>query len=104
MCEGMRLYYTDFIKIHVCPYLNITETSVNRMARVFVHELTHMALLVADRTYYDPKSYSSRYAELTPRGHWTAQIPLIGLIFREIARSDTLYHPDGYSHFAAKVL
>ncbi len=97
MCRNMRLFYTDLIKVHACPYLN-AEENVNRGAREFVHELAHKALLVVDRPYYTPNS--TRYAALKPRGHWSAQVPFIGRIFREIAHRDTLYHPDAYSHFA----
>lgn len=100
MCEGMRLYYTDFIKIHVCPYIN-AESDIERNARVLVHEVAHMALLAGDRTYYHPKSYSASYNELTPRGSWASQLPVVGKIFREISRSDTLYHPDAYAWFAS---
>ena len=56
MCTGMRLYYTDFTKIHVCPYFN-TEQKAGRKERVLVHEVAHIALLVVDRPYYDPRSY-----------------------------------------------
>jgi hypothetical protein len=97
-CDLMRLYYTDLVKIHVCPYF-ATETRDERMARQWVHELTHIALLVVDRPYYQP--VSTAYAALTPRGSWTAQIPLVGPILREIVHNDTLYHPDAYARFAA---
>ena len=100
MCDNMRLYYTDFFKIHICPYYIGEEDSV-RKARVLVHEVGHIALLAGDRPYYDPKSYSSRYNKLTPNGSWANQIPLIGKIFREISQSDTLYHPDAYAWFAS---
>ncbi len=96
-CAGMRLYYTDFFKVHVCPYIH-TETDADRMARDFVHELAHIAFVAVDRAYYSPTS--TKYAELTPHGHWTSHIPLVGRIFREITHSDTLYHPDAYSEFA----
>ena len=97
----MRLYYTDLVRVHVCPYF-ATETREERMARQWVHELTHIALLVVDRSYYQPTSIA--YAALTPRGSWTAQLPLIGPILREIAHSDTLYHPDAYARFAAALV
>jgi len=100
MCENMRLYYTDFFKIHICPYF-ISENDSVRKARVMVHEVAHIALLAGDRPYYDPKSYSSRYNKLTPNGSWANQIPVVGKIFREISRSDTLYHPDAYAWFAS---
>ena len=64
--------------------------------------LAHIALLVVDRPYYQPTS--STYAALTPRGSWTAQIPLIGPLLREIAHNDTLYHPDAYTRFAAALV
>lgn len=100
MCDNMRLYYTDFFKIHICPYFIGEEDSV-RKARVLVHEVAHIALLAGDRPYYDPKSYSSRYNKLTPNGQWANKIPVVGNIFREISRSDTLYHPDAYAWFAS---
>jgi len=100
ICENMRLYYTDFFKVHVCPYYKSEVDSV-RKARVLVHEVGHIALLAGDRPYYDPKSYSSRYNKLTPYGSWANQIPLIGKVFREISHKDTLYHPDAYAWFAS---
>jgi len=100
MCDNMRLYYTDFFKIHICPYFNSEGDSV-RKARVLVHEVAHIAFLAGDRPYYDPKSYSSRYNKLTPNGSWANHIPVVGKIFREISRSDTLYHPDAYAWFAS---
>jgi hypothetical protein len=100
MCDNMRLYYTDFFKVHICPYFIGEEDSV-RKARVLVHEVAHIALLAGDRPYYDPKSYSSRYNKLTPNGSWANQLPVVGKIYREVSRSDTLYHPDAYSWFAS---
>jgi hypothetical protein len=97
MCEGKRLYYTDLVKIHVCPYFNV-EDNVNRKARALVHEITHKALLVTDRHYFRPTSKA--YLTLTPKGPWTAQLPIVGKLFRELAHSDTLFHPDAYAHFA----
>jgi len=98
-CRGMRLYYTDLIKIFVCPYF-LEEDSYERKARTLIHEVAHIELLVLDRSYYDPKSYSARYQALTPRAPFYTEIPLIGHILREIKRSDTLYHPDAYAWFA----
>lgn len=60
--------------------------------------MVHISLLINDRAYY--QEGDSRYLALTPRGHWTAELPLIGRILREVARADTLYHPDAYAHFA----
>ena len=102
MCIGQRLYYTDFIKIYVCPYY-LTEQREERKVRTLIHETTHMALLVVDRPYYDPKSYSSRYNALTPQGSWVTQIPVFGHLIREIAQNDTLYHPDTYAWFATEI-
>jgi len=102
MCTGMRLFYTDFMRIYICPYFT-QEDDVERKARVLIHEVAHMALWVVDRPYYDPKSYSSRYNALTPQGSWETKIPVVGHIIREIAHSDTLYHPDAYSWFAVLV-
>jgi hypothetical protein len=100
MCDNMRLFYTDFFKIHICPYFIGEEDSV-RKARVLVHEVAHIALLSGDRPYYHPKSYSASYNELSPRGSWATQIPVVGMIVREISQSDTLYHPDAYAWFAS---
>jgi hypothetical protein len=96
-CEGMRLYYTDIISLHVCPYF-LVEANDTRRARTLIHEFSHIALRVTDRPYYRPTSKS--YAELTPRGSWTSQLPIVGPVIREIVASDTLYHPDAYAHFA----
>jgi hypothetical protein len=100
LCTGGRLYYTYWGNVHVCPYFS-KETNVVRKQRDFVHELTHNALLAVDRPYYAPNSRA--YAELTPRGSWTGQIPVFGQIFRFISRSDTLNAPDAYSFFAFEV-
>ena len=102
MCTGMRIYYTDFTRIYVCPYY-LEEDKVERKARILIHEVAHMALLVTDRPYYDPKSYSSAYNALTPAGSWVTEIPVIGHIVREIAHSDTLYSPDTYAWIASEV-
>lgn len=102
MCVGQRLYYTDFIKIYVCPYF-LTEHREERQVRTLIHETAHMALLVVDRPYYDPKSYSSQYNDLTPQGSWVTQIPVIGHLIREVAHSDTLYHPDTYAWLATEI-
>lgn len=96
MCVGQRLYYTDFIKIYICPYY-LSEHREERKLRTLIHEVAHMALLVVDRPYYDPKSYSSQYNALSPQGSWVTQIPVVGHLIREISHSDTLYHPDTYA-------
>ncbi len=101
-CEDQRLYYTDLFKIYVCPYF-IIEGSTDRKARVLIHEAVHMALLAGDRPYFHKNTYSTRYRALTPRGSWTAAIPLLGYLFREIAHDDTLYHPDAYAWFAVEL-
>jgi hypothetical protein len=103
LCSGMQLYYTDFRNIYVCPYF-VEESDPYRKARTLVHEVAHIQLKVWDREYYHPKSYSSKYASLTPRGPWTAQLPVVGPIFREITHSDTLYHPDAYAWFGLVLL
>ena len=59
MCVGQRLYYTDFLKMHFRPYFT-NEHREERKIRSLIHETSHMTLLVVDRPYYDPKSYSSR--------------------------------------------
>jgi hypothetical protein len=100
MCTNKRLYYTWWSNIHVCPYFS-RETDTTRKARDLVHELAHNAMLALDRPYYSPTS--ADYRKLTPRGHWTAQIPVLGAAARAISRSDTLYHPDAYSYFAFEV-
>ena len=100
MCDNMRLFYTDIFKIYACPYF-FEESDSERKARVMVHEVAHMALLAGDRPYYHPKSYSASYNELAPRGSWATQVPVVGIIVREISQSDTLYHPDAYAWFAS---
>jgi hypothetical protein len=102
MCVGQRLYYTDFLKMYVCPYF-LDEHREERKARTLIHETAHMALLVVDRPYYDPKSYSSLYNDLTPQGSWVTQIPVIGHLIREINHNDTLYHPDTYAWLATEI-
>lgn len=62
-----------------------------------------LALLGTDRPYCDPKSYSSQYNALTPKGSWLTEIPVIGYLVREIAHTDTLYSPDTYAWFAAEM-
>lgn len=96
-CEGKRLYYTDLTHLYVCPYF-FQEDNQLRKARTLIHEIAHIALIVADRPYYRPTS--KQYAELTPAGSWVNELPLVGRIAREVLRSDTLYHPDAYAHFA----
>lgn len=96
-CEGKRLYYTDLTQLYVCPYFFQEENEL-RKARTLIHEMAHIALIVADRPYYRPTS--RQYAELTPNGSSMTQLPLVGRIVREVLRSDTLYHPDAYAHFA----
>jgi hypothetical protein len=102
MCVGQRLFYTDFIKIYVCPYY-FSEHREERKVRTLIHETAHIALLVVDRPYYDPKSYSSRYNALTPQGSWVTQIPVFGHLLREIVHNDTLYHPDTYAWLATEI-
>jgi hypothetical protein len=101
-CTLMRLYFTNYRVVYVCPYY-LEEDSPARKARVLVHEIAHQALLVVDRPYYDPKSYSSQYNALSPQGTWVEEIPVVGHIVREIKHSDTLYHPDAYAWFASLV-
>ena len=101
-CDAMRLYYTDLAKIYVCPYFDVEKNQI-RKARVLIHEAVHMSLLVIDRPYFHKNTYSTRYRALTPRGPWTATLPLVGPLFREIAHDDTLYHPDAYAWFAAEL-
>lgn len=99
-CVGERIFYTDIVRLHVCPYfLSVGNDRLN--ARTLIHEYVHIALLVADRPYYDPAS--ADYAALTPYGSRANQLPLVGPIIREITRGDTLYHPDAYAHFTVAV-
>jgi hypothetical protein len=100
MCIEERLYYTDIVKLHICPYFLIEDNNVRRV-RTLIHELAHIALLVIDRPYYNPESPD--YAALTPYGSPANQLPLIGPIIRELTRGDTLHHPDAYAHFAVAV-
>ena len=78
------------VKIFVCPYFTAEDSPA------------HMALLVVDRPYFHKNTYSARYEAVTLRGSWTTGIPLLGALFREIARDDTLYHPDAYVWFTAE--
>lgn len=96
-CQDMRLYYTDLLRLYVCPYFFEEENDL-RKARTLIHEMAHAALLVADRPYYRPTS--KQYAELTPQGSWPGRLPVVGRVLREVLRDDTLYHPDAYAHFA----
>jgi hypothetical protein len=100
-CDHERLYYTYFRNVHVCPYF-MEDPHPQWMASVFVHEMAHIALKVKDRAYYEPGSEA--YESLTPRGSAAAQVPVIGPLFREILRSDTLYHPDAYAWFGSMML
>lgn len=100
ICIGQRLYYTDLIKLHVCRQF-LFEGNASRKARTLIHEVAHKALLALERPYYGPAS--PEYSVLTPRGLWSAQLPLVGPIFREFSRRDTLYHSDAYAHFALAV-
>jgi hypothetical protein len=102
-CRGMRLYYTNYFTIYICPYF-LEEDKDSRKARTLIHEVAHIELLVLDRSYYDPNSYSARYHELSPRAPGYTEIPLVGHILREIQRKDTLYHPDAYAWFAGLLL
>jgi hypothetical protein len=97
LCQEMRLYYTDLLSLHVCPYF-LTEGNDLRKARTLIHEYAHIALWVVDRPYYCPGSKD--YARLTPRGSCPAQLPLVGPLLRELNANDTLYHPDAYAHYA----
>ncbi len=101
-CQDQRLYYTDLSTLYVCPYFE-TEKNPDRKARVLIHEAAHMSLLVVDRPYFHKNTYSTRYRALTPRGPWTARLPLVGPLCREIAHGDTLFHPDAYAWFAVEV-
>lgn len=107
LCEGRRLYYTFWGNIHVCPYFTTKSNNSTRKARDLVHELAHNAMYAVDRPYYSPSANEYQEdgdrVELTPRGPWTANIPVLGPLFRVIARSDTLFHPDAYSWFAFEV-
>lgn len=96
-CQGKRLYYTDLVRLHVCPYF-FEEGNDLRKARTLIHEMAHAALLVADRPYYRPTS--KQYAKLTPEGSWPGRLPVVGRLLREVLRNDTLHHPDAYAHFA----
>lgn len=100
ICIGQRLYYTDLSKLHVCRQF-LFERDAYRKARTLIHEVAHKALLALDRPYYGPAS--PEYVVLSPRGLWSAQLPLVGPVFRELSRRDTLYHPDAYAHFARAV-
>jgi hypothetical protein len=100
MCVGRRLYYTDMFKVYVCPAFRGDETQTRR-ARDLIHEVSHIALRVLDRSYYAPAS--AAYAELTPWGSPATQLPVVGPVVREVLRSDTGFHPDAYAWFASSV-
>ena len=100
-CVLRTLYYTDFFRVHLCPSLLVEENEV-KIARDLVHEVAHIALRAFDRPYYYPNF--SPYEKLTPRGHWSARLPVIGSILRELMRRDTLYHPDAYAKYAAELV
>jgi hypothetical protein len=101
-CSPMGLFHTNFIEVHICPYI-LEEPSSQRIARDLVHEAAHMAWLVDDREYYYGDDYLP-YQQMTPRGSPAAQIPLIGPIVREFARNDTLFNADTYCTFAAELV
>jgi len=99
-CIGERLYYADLSKLHICPYF-LQETNTRRKARALIHEMAHLAFPALDRPYYAPDS--AQYAALKPTAGRLAELPLVGLIVREILRQDTLFHPDAYAHFSVAV-
>ncbi|CAG0930516.1 hypothetical protein TFLX_01799 [Thermoflexales bacterium] len=86
--------------LHVCPPF-LTDTEKERVATI-IHEIAHSALWAADRPYYS-SAPNSDYSQMTPRGSWAVQIPVVGALVRVIARSDTLYAPDAYAYFAYDV-
>ncbi len=100
-CVDERLFFTYYQNVHVCPYF-MKDQHPRWMASVLVHELVHIALKVKDRAYYEPDSEA--YESLTPRGSAVTQLPVIGPLFREVLRGDTLYHPDAYAWFGAMIL
>ena len=102
MCVQQRLYYTYWSNIHVCSRAFRQETSTTRKERDFVHELAHNGMMAVDRPYYDhdTSTFEARFGNLSPRGNWSTQIPIIGALMRVILRTDTEYHPDAYSWFA----
>jgi hypothetical protein len=99
-CLGERLYFVDLSTLHVCPQLLVDRREL-RKARVIIHEVAHWELTALDRPYFGRDS--QEYAELSPQGHWSAGLPFIGPLLREMFRSDTLFHPDAYAHFAIAV-
>lgn len=99
-CDGMTLYYTNFITIFVCPQFS-GETNMDRLARDLVHEVVHMTFLAQDRAYFSETD--SRYLKLTPRGSVPADLPFLSYFLRELVLDDTLYNPDAYTHFALEV-
>ena len=113
MCTGARLYYTHWGNVFVCPHFKV-ETSDTRRARDIVHELAHNAMYAVDRPYFGG---GHGHSDLSPRGSWPLQIPVLGMGYRLIGGiahliggpetgmlNDTLYHPDAYSMFAFEVL
>jgi hypothetical protein len=118
MCTGGRLFYTHWGNIFVCPYFK-TETDDTRRARDIVHELAHNAMYAVDRPYFGSghgHAHGPAHADMSPRGSWPLQIPVLGYGYRLIGGiahliggpeagmlTDTLYHPDAYSMFAFEV-
>ena len=100
-CRLMALFHTNYFEVHVCSYI-LEETNAGRIARDLVHEAAHIAWLANDREYYYSQDYQP-YQKLTPRGHPAAQIPVVGRIIREIVLDDTLFNPDTYCTFAARL-
>jgi hypothetical protein len=97
LCVQGRLYATDFSRVYVCSFI-LTERDIHRIARDLIHEVAHITLFAYDRAYYmEPLA---NYNALTPRGYATAQLPILGPVFRELARADTLYHPEAYCRYA----
>lgn len=99
-CIGQRLCYVDFFNLHVCRQF-LAEPNARLKARTLIHEIAHNTLLALDWPYYEPTS--EQYAALHPRPNCTVQLPLVGPLFREFFRNDTLYHPDAYAHYAVAV-
>jgi hypothetical protein len=100
MCVGIRVYYTDFSKIYVCPYFNLGK-STDRNARLLVKEVAYMTLFAGNQFFYSPNTYSASSNSLASRGSWNAREPVYIPIFREISPSDTLIHPDSYAWYAS---
>jgi hypothetical protein len=103
-CSYLGYYWWPQSHVHVCPPF-LTSTDEELRIVTIIHETAHKALLALDRTDFNanPGASNAEYKKMTPRGPFGTGIPVIGRLIVMIARSDTLYAPDAYGYFAARV-